>query len=326
MNMVEISLMQLKNKNLSISNHLHPNLRSHQLSRQQKHQQEKLEIKCENDQYKIEYEALLQLHLKQKSHYHTNLGKAYAFLFGQCTTGLQHRIEAKAEYESKIKGNHIKLLEMIKENSLSFEDKKKGNIVIIDAIVNLMTTRLRDNEDLTEYTKCFKVVRDLCKEKYGGIFKIPMLTQKESTWGSDQETTYKTAYVSFLSILYLKNTDQMKYGSFIKKMAEDLTTGWENVYPIHIKDAQHILSIHKYDQAYHDKWKKQQDDHDKGCMSSKNDNCSTTGNVPDIVEMSFAQMKGQCYKCGTKGHLCSTCTKNVTKGQWCMDKMKTQDA
>ena len=44
-------------------------------------------------------------------------------------------------------------------------------------------------------------------------------------------------------------------------MAEDSATGWENVYPIHIKDAQHVLSIHKYDQAYHDKHKNQRDDH-----------------------------------------------------------------
>ena len=68
---------------------------------------EKLEIKHENNQYKIKYEAELQLHLKQKSHYCTNLGKAYAFLFGQCTKGLQHRIEAKTEYKSKIKGDPI---------------------------------------------------------------------------------------------------------------------------------------------------------------------------------------------------------------------------
>ena len=103
--------------------------------------QEKLEIKHENNQYKIEYEAKLQLHLKQKSHYHTNLRKAYAFLFGQCTTGLQHRIEAKGKYQSKIKGNPIKLLETIKDNSLSFDVKKKANIVIINAIMNPMTTR-----------------------------------------------------------------------------------------------------------------------------------------------------------------------------------------
>ena len=119
--------------------------------------------------------------------------------------------------------------------------------------MNLITTRQRDNEDLTEYTNHFKVARDLCKEKYGGIFKIPQLTQKESIWGSDQETSYKTVYASFRSILYLKNMDQMKHGSFIKKMAEDFATGQENIYLIHIMDVQHVLSIHKYDQAYLDK-------------------------------------------------------------------------
>ena len=34
-----------------------------------------------------------------------------------------------------------------------------------------------------------------------------------------------------------------------------LCTGQGNIYLIHIKDVQHILSIHKYDQAYHDKQK-----------------------------------------------------------------------
>ena len=57
-----------------------------------------------------------------------------------------------------------------------------------------------------------------------------------------------------------------------------------------------------------------------------NEDCSTTGNVLDIVEMSFTHMEGQCYKCGTNDHLSNTCTKNVTKGQWYMDKMKMQDA
>ena len=49
----------------------------------------------------------------------------------------------------------------------------------------------------------------------------------------------------------------MKYGSFIKKKTEDFAIGQENIYLTHIKDAQHILSIHKYDQAYHNKQKKQ---------------------------------------------------------------------
>ena len=60
-------------------------------------------------------------------------------------------------------------------------------------------------------------------------------------------------------------------------------------------------------------------------MSSKNNDCSTIGNVPDIVEMSFAQMEGQSYKCGTKGHLSNTYAKNVLKGQCNMDEMKMQN-
>ena len=37
-------------------------------------------------------------------------------------------------------------------------------------------------------------------------------------------------------------------------------------------------------------------------------------------------MEQLCYKCGTKGHLSNTCTKNVAKGQWYMDKTKMQNA
>ena len=36
------------------------------------------------------------------------------------------------------------------------------------------------------------------------MLKIPMLAQKESTWASDQEGSYKTEHASFLSILYLR--------------------------------------------------------------------------------------------------------------------------
>ena len=54
--------MQLKNTNLSISNPVQPKLRSYQLSRQENPPPpppppRKLEIKHENDQYKIEFEA-----------------------------------------------------------------------------------------------------------------------------------------------------------------------------------------------------------------------------------------------------------------------------
>ena len=99
---------------------------------------EALEVKCKNNQYKIKYEAELQLHLKQKVIITPIRGRHTQSCLGQCTTGIQHRIEAKAKFKTKIKGNPIRLLVTIKENSLSFNDKKKADIVIIDAMMNLI--------------------------------------------------------------------------------------------------------------------------------------------------------------------------------------------
>ena len=155
-----------------------------------------------------------------------------------------------------------------------------------------MPTRQRDDEDLTEYTKHFKATRDLCKEKYGGIFTIPMLAQKESTWGSDLEGCYKTAYASLLSILYLKNMDQCSMVHSSRR--------WEKTLPqVRRTSTQSILrmcsifcpSINMTKLIMISRTSNKMI-MTKGCMSSKNDDCSTTGNVPNIVEMSFTQMEG----------------------------------
>ena len=176
------------------------------------------------------------MHLKQKSYYCTNLGKAYAFLFGPCTTGLQHRIEAKAKYESNIKGDPIKLLETIKENSLSFNDKKKANIVTIDAIMNLMTTRQRDDEDLTEYTKRFKAVRDLCKEKYGGYLKS-QCSPKKSPHGAliKKPATRQwmpVSYPSCISRIWIKQSmvHRQKTLPQVRRMSTQFTSRMHNIF------------------------------------------------------------------------------------------------
>ena len=63
--MAMISLMQLKTKNLSISILSAPRLKiSSTVETDTTSPQKKLEIKCEHEQYKVKYEAELQLHLK----------------------------------------------------------------------------------------------------------------------------------------------------------------------------------------------------------------------------------------------------------------------
>ena len=64
MKMEETSLMQLKTKNLSFSTHLHPNSRLTTIVTMETSPLENVEVKHENNQNKIKYEAKLQLHLK----------------------------------------------------------------------------------------------------------------------------------------------------------------------------------------------------------------------------------------------------------------------
>ena len=96
-------------------------------------------------------------------------------------------------------------------------------------------------------------------------------------------------------------------------MVEDFAMGQENVYLTHIEDVQHVLSIHKYDQAYHDKRKKQNDDCNKGCTSSKNYDpqpmeCTLySGNVLCTNGRALLQVWCQVN---------NKCTKTVPSRQW----------
>ena len=84
-----------------------------------------------------------------------------------------------------------------------------------------------------------------------------MLTQKESTWGSDPETSYMTAYASFLSILYLKNFRSNKVWFIHQEDGRRLYHRLGEHLPDPHQGCTTYLATRKYDQAYHDKQKKQ---------------------------------------------------------------------
>ena len=97
--------MQLKDKNISILIHLHPDLRSHQVLRHQSQLPKKsLKSSVKTINTRSNTKQNYNCTSSKKVIITQTNRKAYTFLFGQCTTGLQHRIEAKTKYESKIKG------------------------------------------------------------------------------------------------------------------------------------------------------------------------------------------------------------------------------
>ena len=77
----------------------------------------------ENKQFEMLYEAEIASFVKRKDVYKSNLGNAYAFLYGQCNKAMQNKIQAWTDFESTIKNDPIKLLEAIQQQSITYQEK-----------------------------------------------------------------------------------------------------------------------------------------------------------------------------------------------------------
>ena len=69
----------------------------------------------ENRQFEMEFKAEYDAYMRRKQSLETNMSKAYAFLWEQCSKGMQSKIEARSDFNSEVKGNPIELLKAIKQ-------------------------------------------------------------------------------------------------------------------------------------------------------------------------------------------------------------------
>ena len=85
----------------------------------------------ENKQFEFLYEAKIASYVKRQDQYDSNLGNAYAFLYGHCNKAMQHKLQTRMDFESKIKGNPIELLNVIQEQSIKFHEHKYEMLSLI---------------------------------------------------------------------------------------------------------------------------------------------------------------------------------------------------
>jgi hypothetical protein len=52
------------------------------------------------------------------------------------------------------------MLKAIEEHTLSYQEHRYDAKIVIDAMRNLLNTKQRDDEDLVDFTRRFKAVRD----------------------------------------------------------------------------------------------------------------------------------------------------------------------
>ena len=99
----------------------------------------------ENEQFKMLYKAEIDSYVKRKDTYHSNIGNAYALVYGQCSKAMQSKLQSRTDFEIKIKGNPIELLCGIQEHLISYQEHQYEMTIIADAMFTLPDRRhMRD--------------------------------------------------------------------------------------------------------------------------------------------------------------------------------------
>jgi len=110
----------------------------------------------EDKQNEIKYKMELDEAIKQKRTYKNNLFKSYALLWERCAKAMQNRLAARADFESDIYNDPIKLLIAIKEHSLNYQESCYEMSIILDSLHAMINLRQHQKENLQDYTRRFK--------------------------------------------------------------------------------------------------------------------------------------------------------------------------
>ena len=283
-----------------------------------------------NEQYKMQFQVDYDKYKERVEAYRDNKFKAYALLWGQCNSAMKAKIQSRKDYQTVIKDNPIELLKAIKQHATNFSDIQYDMRTAEDAMTSFMTIRQRDDESLIDFLRRYKNTKDVFLSHIGKDFTLPSMvrqhpdypdeidlnsdvsTVREAARGKAEELA-KQVLERFIAYRYLKAVDQTKYGSVISGLNSQFSLG-NDQYPKTLTDAHNVISAHRWDPEYKKKTQKKKED------NSKRYNDKDKDKAP---ELSFAQMKNECYCCG-KNHKLPDCPDRwkTPKDEWHINKNK----
>ena len=272
----------------------------------------------EEKQFEIDYNKKSERFIIREEQYEKNKDKAYAFLWERCTMSMQNKIQMLSTFEADIEDNPIKLLEQIKIHAMSFQEDRYPMEIIVDSLFSMLHTKQKDKEHLSDYTKRFKVSKDVMKAHIGGPIILTNYIKTLASYDAlAPETAGKEGFEQLMSYLYLKNSDQAKYGSVLRSLKAQQSLE-NDQYPKTIAKASHVLSQHRADNAGRNNFNRTNRNNNKEKEKEEEDDSK-----PDeVLSLSFAQLEGACYCCGKKGHRSPECRhKDRPKSEWAINKL-----
>ena len=96
--------------------------------------------------------------------------KAYGVLWGQCSLGVQSKLESRRDWQAiKSTMDTIDLLKEIKQISQEYHDTKCPIDSILDSLMAVINIKQREGESLPAYTQRFKGVVEHMEGQHGKL-------------------------------------------------------------------------------------------------------------------------------------------------------------
>jgi hypothetical protein len=264
------------------------------------------ELRLEQQDYDMEYTLDLKEWKARTNTYEDNKFKAYAVIFGYCNKIMQNRIEETIDFEANIRNNPFVLLATIK---LKMYGQSRGRYEFVqptDTITQFLLLKQDHGESLVEYYRRFKQSVDNLREIFGDKF-LNEFTEKMSSYKisksiEEKNGLKKKAFSSWISYVYLMNSDNNKYGS-LKRTLRTQYALQNNQYPTTMGRTNDALTNHRWDVEFKNKCE----------VISKGEPVGTS-----LVQSNKNLKYTVCYCCGQLGHYATKCPKRdkIDRKDW----------
>ena len=181
--------------------------------------------------YQIDYEHWLT---NQKV-YDKNMVKLYEVIYySYCSKEVQISLKEQSDFDSKVLNKPLVWMERIKMLVHMPEKAKYPFLTLIEVFASLLNFRQGEHEDLVSYLSRFKSERDVVQNLYGKEFLHGYIKRTDAyqAWvDADNKTKLLAEGMErFFVILFLRNSDQARYGNLIVKYRKAFA-GQEDKYP-----------------------------------------------------------------------------------------------
>jgi hypothetical protein len=241
----------------------------------------------------------------KRDRYEENMIKAFGILWGQCSLGVQTKIEARRDWrQTKASRDAIELLKAIKEVAQDYQDTKYPIAAITTSILAVMTIKQREGESLSAYTQRFKSVVEHMENQYGKFTMQAYVPKMEGYTQQCHQEFQDKAYNRFLAHRFVEGC--LKSEALLKQLSNAFAMG-NNNYPIDLNTA--VSLVHSYrvpvSEQKHNKTKNEEKTQTEVGFAQKG---NRKGGKQDKVP---AHIK--CFNCG-ENHWLKDCPKKREQG------------